>query len=69
MASNASKRYWAQYDRIADRDFAREEAHFDEHGSYSKCAAPGCENECNPSNVHANGKQYCDDCWSKSDDE
>jgi hypothetical protein len=59
----------ARFDRETDRINEREEQHFDEHGSYSKCAGKGCENECNPSNVHANGKKYCDDCWEKSDDE
>lgn len=54
---------------MCDRDFAREEDHCAEHGSYSKCAGKGCENECNPSNVHASEKKYCDDCWNKCDDE
>jgi hypothetical protein len=56
-----------EYNRQVDRDFAREEEHFDEHGSYSACA--GCGEECNPSNVHASGKKYCDDCWHQSDGE
>ena len=69
MSTRARKQYWARYDRMADRDFEREDDHFAEHGSYSRCAAPGCTNECNPSNVHASGKKYCDDCWDECDDE
>ena len=66
--TKASKRYWAAYDRITDADFAREEQHFDEHGTYSRCAGRGCQNECNPSNVHASGKKFCDECWEEAED-
>lgn len=69
MATRASKKYWARYDSMCDRGFAREEDHYAEHGSYSKCADKDCDNECNPSNVHASGKKYCDDCWNKCDEE
>ncbi len=67
--SFSMKRSFREYNGRADADFYRELERQDEMGSFSKCAAPGCNEECNPSNVHASGKKYCDDCWEKSDDE